>query len=301
MMPIPHRMASSTRDVANGSSMQNMILYSRVLLRDICCAASVALLLAVVLCPEIQAKEIQPGCPLQEGPYLSQAVMNAGRVSSAGGPESINTSLETPQQLIVIGFMGGRVRGSNLVHREALLAKDLQHLYPLAVHAAVFANHDGSAALKTVLQLLDKNKDDCLSAKEKNGARIVIFGHSWGASETIALAKRLNELSIPVLLTIQVDSVEKPNENDGRIPPNVREAVNFYQSEGLLHGRSLIEATDPKQTTILGNFESTYRKNPVSCAGYPWYARAFMKSHIEIENDPSVWNKIEALIRTRVL
>jgi hypothetical protein len=26
-----------------------------------------------------------------------------------------------------------------------------------------------------------------------------------------------------------------------------------------------------------------------------------MKSHIEIENDPSVWSKIEALIQTKVL
>jgi len=278
-----------------------MILCSHVLFRNICCAASAALLLAVALCPEVQAKGIQPVCPLQASPYLSQTITNTSRVNAADDSERISNSLAISRQLIVIGFMGGRVRGSNLVHREALLAKDLQDLYPLAVHAAVFANHDGSAALKTVLQLLDKNRDDCLSAKEKTDARIVIFGHSWGASETVALARHLNELSIPVLLTVQVDSVQKPNENDGRIPPNVREAINFYQSEGLLHGRSSIEAADPKQTTILGNFESTYRKNPVSCAGYPWYARAFMKSHIEIENDPSVWNKIEALIRTRVL
>ena len=299
-MPIPRSMANNTRNVAKVFSVQNITLCSHVLLRDICCAASTALLLALALCPAIQAKEMQPVCPLQEHPYTSQIVAHAGRANPTDSPESISHTLETPR-LIVIGFMGGRVRGSNLVHREALLAKDLQRLYPLAVHASVFANHDGSAALKAVLQLLDKNEDNCLSAKEKADARIVIFGHSWGASETIALARRLNELSIPVLLTIQVDSVQKPNENDGRIPPNVREAINFYQSEGLLHGRSLIEAVDPKQTTILGNFESTYRKNPVSCTGYPWYARAFMKPHIEIENDPSVWNKIEALIRTRVL
>ncbi len=151
-----------------------------------------------------------------------------------------------------------------------------------------------------MLNLLDKNKDGCLSAKEKNAARIVIYGHSWGASETITLARRLNELSIPVLLTIQVDSVQKLNEDDGRIPPNVREAVNFYQSEGFLHGRPFIEAMDSKQTTILGNFESAYKDNPVSCAGYPWFARAFMKPHIEIENDPSVWSRIEALIQAKI-
>lgn len=111
----------------------------------------------------------------------------------------------------------------------------------------------------------------------------------------------VNALSIPVLLTIQVDSVQKLNENDGDIPPNVREAINFYQTEGLLHGRSLIEAMDPKQTTILGNYQSSYRSSPISCSDYPWFARTFMKSHIEIENDPSVWEKIAALIRTKLI
>lgn len=196
--------------------------------------------------------------------------------------------------------MGGEVRAGNLIHREALMAKDLEQRYPLALQAAVFANHDGVAALEAVLELLDKNGDGSLSAKEKSAARIVIYGHSWGASETVTLARRLNKLNIPVLLTIQVDSVQKSKEEDGSIPPNVREAINFYQSDGLLHGRSVIKAMDPAKTDILGNFKSTYRTKPVSCAGYPWYARAFMKSHIEIENDPRVWNRIESLIGEEV-
>jgi hypothetical protein len=174
------------------------------------------------------------------------------------------------------------------------MAEDLQRRYPLTVHAAMFANHDGDAAFRTVLQLLGKSGGP--SAEEKRAARIVLFGHSWGGSEAVTLGRRLNALGVPVLLTIQVDSVQKPREDDGRIPPNVRAAVNFYQSEGLLHGRSLIAAIDPGRTTILGNYESSYRENPVSCAGYPWYARAFMRAHIEIENDPAVWERIEALI-----
>jgi len=205
------------------------------------------------------------------------------------------------QPLIVIGFMGGNVRAGNMVHKEAVMAKSLQERYPVTVHAAMFANHDGPMALKTILQLLDVNRDGHLSVSEKDSARIVIFGHSWGGSETVTLAKQLNALGIPVLLTIQVDSVEKSGESDGRIPPNVREAINFYQAEGMLHGRSSIEAMDPKQTTILGNYKSTYKDNPVSLAGYPWFARTFMKSHIEIENDPRVWDRIEALIGTKVL
>jgi hypothetical protein len=57
---------------------------------------------------------------------------------------------------------------------------------------------------------------------------------------------------------------------------------------------------DPSQTTILGNYESSYRDHPISCAGFPWFARTFMKPHIEIENDPSVWTKVEALIRAQL-
>jgi hypothetical protein len=256
------------------------------LLLDICCTVSSILTLSLALHPEMQAERIQAACcPLE--------VHNAS--------EAASTPLNANRRLIVIGFMGGRIKGDNFVHTEARLAKQLRQRYPLAVHSAVFANHDGHIALRTVLQLLDHDKDGRLSDEEKEAARIVIYGHSWGASETIALARRLNELSIPVLLTIQVDSVQKSNQNDRFIPPNVGEAINFYQSEGLLHGRRLITAVDPKKTTILGNYESTYKENPVSCAGYPWFARVFMKPHIEIENDPSVWNKIEALIQAKVV
>lgn len=277
-----------------GTALRTKILRTRALLRNICCTASSLLALAVALPADVHGS-MQPASRLREGQSVSETAERSD-LSAAG-----NNTSQRPPKLIVIGFMGGRIRADDFVHREALMAKELQQRYPLAVHAAVFANHDGAIALKTVLGLLDENRDGRLGAKEKSAARIVIFGHSWGASETIALAKRLNELSIPVLLTIQVDSVQKANQNDGHVPPNVREAINFYQTEGLLHGRRLIEAMDPNKTTILGNYESTYRENPVSCAGYPWYARAFMKSHIEIENDPSVWSKIEALIRTKVV
>jgi Ni,Fe-hydrogenase maturation factor len=222
-------------------------------------------------------------------------------VATAAAPAVGQIRSAASSRLIVIGFMGGRVSAGNLVHKEALVARALQKRYPKEVQAAVFANHDAPNALKLVLKLLDEDGDGKLSAGEKSAARIVIYGHSWGASETVALAKKLNEMSIPVLLTVQVDSVEKPSENDGMIPPNVREAVNFYETEGLLHGRPLIAAMDPAKTTILGNYCSSYKTAPVALDGYPWFARTFMKQHIEIENDAAVWDRIEALIGAKVL
>ena len=224
----------------------------------------------------------------------AQPIARMDAASATGGPRV------QAGKLIVIGFLGGRVHATNLVHREAQLVGLLQQAYPLTIHAAIFANSDGDAALKAVLDLLDVDRNGHLSDIEKSAARIVIYGHSWGASEAVTLAGRLDKLGIPVLLTIQVDSVQKPDQNDRQIPPNVREAINYYQSEGLLRGRSLIVAADPAKTRILGNRESSYRRNPISVAGFPWYARAFMRRHIQIENDPQVWNQIEALIVARL-
>jgi pimeloyl-ACP methyl ester carboxylesterase len=251
-----------------------------------------------------------PADHFQAGDLRSQAIAQSGLLAaedSSSGARTADTAAarsghpNSVGKLIVIGFMGGNVSATNLVHREALLIQALQLGYPLNIHAAIFANRDGDAALRTVLQRLDEDGDGRLSDGEKSAARIVIFGHSWGASETVALANRLNRLNIPVLLTVQVDSVQKQSQNDEQIPPNVQEAINFYQSEGLLHGRNLIVAADPKRTTVLGNYESSYRQNPVSCTGYPWYARAFMKRHIQIENDPILWSKIESLILAKLL
>lgn len=297
-------MSSGLRSVVTARNLGDVPSRAKTPLRNI--AAWPALLLSGILFPAMQAQGLQSICQKSNSAatIARSSVQSLAESRDCGRP-AIVTMAEDPSQapslqLIVIGFMGGRVKGDNLVHREALLAKQLRENYPRRVYAAVFANHDAQNALNTINHLLDQNRDGSLSEQEKGAARIVIYGHSWGASETIALARRLNTLGIPVLLTVQVDSVEKPNENDEDIPPNVHEAINFYQTQGLLHGRSLIEAMDPRQTTILGNYESSYRKSPISCDNFPWFARAFMKPHIEIENDPSIWARIAALIRTKL-
>ncbi|HEX3745980.1 MAG TPA: hypothetical protein VHW09_18695 [Bryobacteraceae bacterium] len=202
---------------------------------------------------------------------------------------------------IVIGFLGGFVAHDNPVHYEVQLAHRLRSEYGAGVVVRTFENHRGDQALREVLRLLDADHNGTLSAQEKSSARIAIYGHSWGASEAVALARSLGRERVPVMLTVQVDSVQKPFEDDATIPSNVAEAVNFFQSEGLLHGRAEIHAADRSRTQILGNFRIAYRERPVNCPGYSWFARTFMKQHIEIESDPAVWGKVESLIRAKLL
>ena len=198
---------------------------------------------------------------------------------------------------IVVGFVGGFIRHDNAIHEEVQLASRLRNDHS-GLQAKVFENHAGAQAHQEILRMLDTNHDGALSTGEKFNARIVLYGHSWGASETINLARTLEKDGVPVLLTIQVDSVSKFREDDELIPSNVAQAINFYQLDGLLHGKRKIVAADPLRTHILGNFQSYYGAKPVSCPGYPWYARIFMKPHIEIECDPGVWNRVESLIRS---
>src|SRR5256884_571753 len=91
--------------------------------------------------------------------------------------------------VIVIGFVGGFVKHDNAVHSEVQLATRLRQDYPFGVHVEVFENQRREKAHQQILRLLDIHNTGSLSAQEKQQARIIIYGHSWGASETVTLAR----------------------------------------------------------------------------------------------------------------
>jgi hypothetical protein len=191
--------------------------------------------------------------------------------SGQNGQLSIASSIANPTNpsTIIIGFMGGFVRHDDLVHSGVQLAARLRKDYSTDVHVEVFENRRREKAHKEILKLLDTNHDATLSFDEKQGARIIIYGISWGGSETVTLARELEEDGIPVLLSIQVDSVAKIRQNDAVIPCNVSEAVNFYQPNGTLHGQPKIRAADEKRTKIFGNFRFEYESKSIRCEQYP--------------------------------
>jgi hypothetical protein len=213
------------------------------------------------------------------------------------GAESASSS---GSPAIVIGFVGGYVSHDNPVHAEVQLAAELRRKYPAGVHVEAFENHRGEAAHQEILQLLDSDHDGAVSYAEKQSARIILYGHSWGGSESVYLARELGKDGIPVLLTIQVDSVAKNWRNDSTIPPNVAQAANFYQPHGLVRGESKIQAADPARTRILGNFRFDYRGHSIRCSSYPWWDRLLVRPHTEIECDANVWDQVEALIRSNL-
>ena len=233
---------------------------------------------------------------------LSWALLAAGQSGAGNGGRGAGAKdgggAKAPA--LVIGFVGGFVKHDDMVHSPVQVAARIRADFPSGVHVAVFENRREEEAHQEILKILDSNHDGTLSEEEKGEARIVIYGMSWGGSETVELARELAKDKIPVLLTIQVDSVEKRGENDRVIPANVAEAVNFYQTDGLLHGEQQITAADPARTKILGNYRYTYAEKPLECVDYPWWDRLFVKPHTEIECDPEVWKRVEELIKERL-
>ena len=200
---------------------------------------------------------------------------------------------------IVVGFVGGFVRHDNPHQKPVQMARSLQRAVPSGTYVQVFENRRRKTAYETILRLLDRDHNGRLSANEKSQARIILFGHSWGASATVMLARELNRAGIPVLLTVQVDSVAKPWQSDQVIPVNVAAAVNFYQPHGVIHGRSQITAADSSKTQILGNYRFDYSKAPVKCEQASWFDR-LTPSHAQSECDPRLWSQVEDLVRQRI-
>jgi hypothetical protein len=216
----------------------------------------------------------------------SQTQGNAGH--EAGAPP-----------VLVVGFVGGFVHANDFRHSEVQLAEQIQRTYGDRVHVRIFQNRQTATAHKWMLDQL--NETQVAPQYPRNSkACIILFGHSWGASAVIYLARELERDQVPVALTIQVDSISKNGHDDSLVPANVAEAINFYQTHGILHGRTTITAVDSSHTRILGNVVFNYKKPPRECRAYPWYDRLLFTGHTAIECDPRVWSRVQALINMRV-
>jgi pimeloyl-ACP methyl ester carboxylesterase len=222
------------------------------------------------------------------------------RLSRAVEAVTVSPNPATTPSNIVIGFVGGFVNHDSSNHGPVQLAQQIQRAVPRDTYVRVFENRRRKQAYEAILRLLDTNHDGILSLAEKTRARIILFGHSWGASAAVLLARDLRRQGVPVLLTVQVDSVAKLWQNDSVIPDNVAEAVNFYQPHGIVHGRARITAADPAKTEILGNYRFDYRKNPVECENYSWWYRNFTPGHMQSECDPHLWSQVENMVLQRL-
>ena len=72
---------------------------------------------------------------------------------------------------------------------------------------------------------------------ERRKSTIILYGIAGALRrQSHSSYSALEQMGIPVALTIQIDTIAKPGSKGAIIPANVASAINFYQARGPLHG-----------------------------------------------------------------
>jgi hypothetical protein len=203
-----------------------------------------------------------------------------------------------PNSYLVIGMLGGVERWNASSRPVRQLALELRERNLPNVYVETLEHAHKGLALRLIREALDTNGDGNLDEQERASAHVILYGHSMGAASVVSLARRLQQLNVPVLLTVQVDSI---GQGAGTIPSNVACAANFYQRNSLfLHGRGEIRAQDPDKTRILGNFRYDYSHKDVDLSKASVAERIVGGAHTKMEFDPEVWSAVEKLILAEI-
>ena len=196
--------------------------------------------------------------------------------------------------VLVVGFMGGRESWDNDKRGVRKLALKLRAANLPGVHVETVENKKRRLAIELVRNAFDRDRDGRLDERERASARLVVYGQSFGGAAVVKLARQLNAMGVPVLLTVQVDSVGR---GDKVIPGNVRRAANLFQRDGLIiKGEREIRAEDPGRTMVVGNFRFDYDGKKVDLSEVSWLKRLFQAAHTKMDHDPEVWALVEKLV-----
>ena len=196
--------------------------------------------------------------------------------------------------VLIIGFMGGRESWNNHQRGVRKLALKLRSMNLPGVHVETVENKKRRLAVELIRNAFDRNQDGRLDERERASARVIVYGQSFGGAAVVKLARQLKTMGVPVLLTLQVDSVGR---GDKVIPSNVERAANLFQRDGLvIKGEREIRPEDPSRTTIIGNFKFNYSGKKIDLSKVSWLKRLLQTAHTKMDHDPKVWALVERTI-----
>jgi pimeloyl-ACP methyl ester carboxylesterase len=135
------------------------------------------------------------------------SAMTPGRVDSV---EPVSDAPRAGNVYLLRGFIGVFSTGIDRLGTE---------VNAVGVHADVFQDDQWSVLADQIALRYHGHPD---------AEPLVLVGHSYGADDSIRIARKLDAANIPVNLLITLDPVTPP-----AIPKNVRLCVNLYQSNGI--------------------------------------------------------------------
>jgi hypothetical protein len=205
------------------------------------------------------------------------------------------TPTPLPQgQILILGFMGGREPWNNDDRSVRKLALKLRSMNDPEICVETVENKKRSLAIELITKAFDRSRDGKLDQRERASIRLILYGQSFGGAAVVKLAWQLKKMDVPVLLTVQVDSIGR---GDRMIPSNVARAANLFQRNGwFIRGEPEIRAEDPARTIIIDNLKFDYSNKQIDISRVPFMKKAFRVAHTRMEYDPDVWAKVEELI-----
>ena len=195
---------------------------------------------------------------------------------------------------LILGFQGGRDSWDDPKPGVARIAQKLRSLSLPNVHIEIVENKKRNLAMMLIQNAFDFDGNRHLNEDERKNVRLIIYGMSFGGAAVVKLARQLDYEYLPILLTIQIDSVGR---NDSEIPSNVKRAANLFQRSGkIIRGEPEVRAKSPSHTQILGNFEYDYKNSSIDISNVSWIKKIFRVAHTKMDRDPAVWSLVEQLI-----
>jgi hypothetical protein len=196
--------------------------------------------------------------------------------------------------VLIIGFLGGRESWDNRKQSVRKMALKLRAMGLAEAHVETVENKKRRLALDLIRNAFDRDRDGRLDERERASARLVLYGQSFGGAAVVKLARQLEKMDVPILLTVQVDSVGR---GDKMIPSNVARAANLFQRNGLIiKGEREIRPQDPIRTRIIGNFQFDYSHKKINLSEVSWQKKLFRVAHTKMDHDPAVWGLVEKII-----
>jgi hypothetical protein len=196
--------------------------------------------------------------------------------------------------VLIIGFLGGRESWDNQKQSVRKMALKFRAMSRSEIHVETVENKNRRLAIELIRNAFDHDRDGRLDDRERASARLVLYGQSFGGAAVVKLARQLEKMDLPILLTVQVDSIGR---NDKLIPTNVVRAANLFQRNGLIiKGEREIRPQDPNRTTIIGNYEFDYSHKKVNLSEVSWQKKLFRVAHTKMDHDPAVWGLVEKII-----
>jgi len=210
------------------------------------------------------------------------------------------TPLRTDQTLI-LGFLGGFERWDDESRGVRKLAIRIDAMKLPNVHIETLENRKRDLAIKFIQNAFDRDQNGFLDDWERDSARLILYGHSFGGSAVVEISHELKKMGVPILLTVQIDSVGLVYD-DHIIPSNVKRAANLFQNDGwILQGEDEIEPENPNKTKVIANIRFDYRDKNVDVSSLPWERRLFSIPHSKMDADPEVWATVEQMILSEIV